>query len=46
MVFSSLTFLYLFLPAVMFVCCIVPAKARNAVLLLASMTFYFCGEQL
>ena len=46
MVFSSLTFLYLFLPAVMLVYCIVPAKARNAVLLLASMTFYFCGEQL
>jgi len=46
MVFSSLTFLYLFLPAVMLVYCIIPAKARNAVLLLASMTFYFCGEQL
>ncbi len=46
MVFSSLTFLYLFLPTVMLAYCIVPAKARNAVLLLASMTFYFCGEQL
>ena len=46
MVFSSLTFLYLFLPAVMLAYCIAPAKARNAVLLLASMTFYFCGEQL
>lgn len=46
MVFSSLTFLYLFLPAVMLLYCIVPARARNAVLLIASMAFYFCGEQL
>ena len=46
MVFSSLTFLYLFLPAVILLCICVPARFRNAVLLLAGLVFYFCGEQL
>ena len=46
MVFSSLTFLYLFLPAVLLIYICTPARFRNAVLLVASLIFYFCGEQL
>ena len=46
MVFSSLTFLYLFLPAVLLLYFLAPARLRNAVLLGASLLFYFCGEQI
>lgn len=46
MVFSSLTFLYVFLPGTLILYFAVPAKARNAVLLAASLLFYFYGEQL
>ena len=46
MVFSSLTFLYIFLPATLLLYFVLPAKARNAVLLAASLVFYFCGEQI
>lgn len=47
MVFSSLIFLFFFLPAALFCYYIVPQKfirARNAVLLLFSLFFYFYGE--
>ncbi len=46
MVFSSLTFLYLFLPAVLLLYFLAPAGFRNAILLTASLVFYFCGEQI
>lgn len=47
MVFSSLIFLFFFLPAVLFCYYIVPQKfirVQNAVLLLFSLFFYFYGE--
>ena len=46
MVFSSLVFLYLFLPGTLLLYAIAPVKAKNAVLLILSLAFYFCGEQL
>ena len=46
MVFSSLTFLYIFLPATLLLYFALPAKARNLVLLAASLIFYFCGERI
>lgn len=44
MLFSSVTFLFLFLPVVMAVYYMVPMKAKNVVLLLASLFFYAWGE--
>ncbi len=44
MVFSSLTFLIYFLPIVLGIYYIVPKKAKNLVLFLSSMLFYFYGE--
>ena len=44
MVFSSITFLYYFLPAVLLIYFAVPAKARNYVLLISSFIFYGYGE--
>ena len=44
MVFSSLHFLYIFLPAVMLAHLIVPRRFRNGVLLAASIWFYAWGE--
>jgi len=44
MVFSSLEFLLRFLPAVLLLYFVVPAKLRNPVLLIASMCFYAWGE--
>ena len=44
MVFSSITFLFYFLPIVLGIYYIVPNKMKNIVLLLASMFFYFYGE--
>lgn len=44
MVFSSLPFLYFFLPAALLLGLTAPRKARNAVLLLLSLLFYFFGE--
>ncbi|MDD4460860.1 MAG: MBOAT family protein [Eubacteriales bacterium] len=44
MLFSSLTFLYYFLPAVLLVYFAVPAKLKNPVLLTASLLFYAWGE--
>ena len=44
MLFSSIPFLYYFLPAVLFVYFLVPKAARNGVLLVASLVFYAWGE--
>lgn len=44
MVFSSLLFLFYFLPAVLVVYFIVPRKAKNIVLLIFSLFFYAWGE--
>ena len=44
MVFSSLTFLFYFLPIVLIIYYIVPKKAKNVVLLISSLLFYFYGE--
>ena len=44
MIFSSIPFLYYFLPAVMAVYFLVPQRFRNTVLLLASLFFYGWGE--
>lgn len=44
MVFSSIPFLYYFLPAVLAVYFLTPRKGKNAVLLLASLIFYGWGE--
>ncbi len=44
MLFSSIPFLYYFLPAVLLLYFLVPAKLRNAVLLLSSLVFYGWGE--
>ena len=44
MVFSSLTFLLFFLPAVLAVYFAVPARFKNGVLLLFSLVFYAWGE--
>lgn len=42
--FSSIPFLYYFLPLVLAVYFLTPARFRNAVLLLASLIFYAWGE--
>ena len=44
MVFSSITFLFYFLPIVLVLYYIVPNKCRNIVLLVSSLLFYFYGE--
>ena len=44
MVFSSIPFLYYFLPAVMLVYFLAPGKLKNAVLLLFSLLFYGWSE--
>ena len=44
MVFSSVVFLFVFLPIILFTYFIVPHKMRNAVLLIASLLFYAWGE--
>lgn len=44
MVFSSLLFLFRFLPAVLILYFIVPKRFRNLVLLLVSLIFYAWGE--
>ena len=44
MLFSSIPFLYYFLPAVMLVYFLVPRAMKNAVLLIASLFFYGWGE--
>lgn len=44
MLFTSISFLYYFLPLVLIVYFIVPKKYKNLVLLLFSLLFYFYGE--
>ena len=44
MLFSSIPFLYYFLPAVLIVYFAVPGKLKNTVLLLSSLIFYGWGE--
>ena len=44
MLFSSITFLYRFLPAVLLLYAVMPRRGKNAVLLAASLIFYFWGE--
>lgn len=44
MVFSSLLFLFLFLPIVLIIYYISPSRMRNLVLLIASLVFYAWGE--
>ena len=45
MLFSSISFLYYFLPAVVLLYFLVPRRWKNSVLLLSSLFFYFYGEQ-
>jgi len=44
MLFSSISFLYYFLPVVLILYFVVPKNLKNAVLLLASLVFYAWGE--
>jgi len=44
MVFSSITFLFYFLPAMMILYVLVPHKLKNLVMILASFVFYAWGE--
>jgi len=44
MLFTSISFLYYFLPIVIVFYFIVPKKVKNIVLFIASMIFYFYGE--
>lgn len=44
MLFSSITFLYYFLPCVLFLYFIVPQRLKNMVLLISSLFFYAWGE--
>lgn len=44
MLFSSITFLYYFLPCVLILYFIAPNKLKNTVLLIASLIFYAWGE--
>lgn len=46
MLFSSVLFLYYFLPAVIVLYTIAPKKLKNAVLLISSLIFYGWGEKL
>ena len=45
MLFSSLSFLFVFLPLVLITYYLVPKTLKNAVLLVFSLVFYFAGEQ-
>ncbi len=44
MLFSSITFIYYFLPVLLLVYFLVPKKYKNLVLLIFSLIFYFLGE--
>ena len=44
MLFSSITFLYYFLPAVLLLYYLTPEKGKNLILFLASFVFYLWGE--
>lgn len=45
MVFSSISFLYFFLPAVLLIHTVLPKRFKNIALLIASLAFYFAAEQ-
>ncbi len=44
MVFSSIVFLYIFLPIMLLLYFIVPSKFKNAIMILASLVFFAWGE--
>ena len=44
MLFSSITFLYYFLPILLIIYLLIPNKYKNIVLLIFSLLFYFYGE--
>lgn len=44
MLFSSISFIYYFLPIVLTIYFLVPPKLKNTILLVASLFFYFYGE--
>lgn len=44
MIFSSILFIYYFLPILLLVYFIIPSKYKNLVLLIFSLLFYFLGE--
>ena len=44
MLFTSISFLYYFLPALIIIYFITPKKYKNIILLIASLIFYFYGE--
>ena len=44
MLFSSINFLYYFLPCVLIIYFLVPTKYKNSILLISSLLFYFYGE--
>ncbi len=44
MLFTSISFLYYFLPVVLILYFVLPKKCRNTVLFLASLLFYYYGE--
>ena len=44
MVFSSIVFLFTFLPVVLILYFLVPKAAKNVILLIASLIFYAWGE--
>ncbi len=44
MVFSSVVFLYIFLPIMLLIYFVVPKKLKNAVMILASLIFFAWGE--
>ena len=44
MIFSSILFIYYFLPILLLIYFIIPSKYKNLVLLLFSLLFYFLGE--
>ena len=44
MVFSSIVFLYIFLPIMLIIYFIVPNKFKNAIMILASLIFFAWGE--
>jgi len=44
MLFSSITFLYFFLPLLIIIYFVIPNKFKNLILLIFSLIFYFLGE--
>ena len=44
MLFSSITFIYYFLPLLLLIYFVIPNKYKNLVLLIFSLLFYFLGE--